>query len=82
MVCQVIAAAEKYIWGYGCEASGPTRHETGRDAQENAESLSATFQDGNSRYDTLMNYSIHTQPPLLLLGRCDSGEIAGSCSYL
>ena len=77
MVCQVIATAEKYIRRYGCESFNPSRHETGRDAQENAESLSATFQDGNLRYDTLVNHSIHTNPSSFLPGRCYSGVIAG-----
>ena len=78
MLKQEIDAAEEYIGGYGGEPFNPLRHETGRNTQENGESLYASFQDGNSRYDTSIGLVLHTNSPLHLPpGRCDSGEIAG-----
>ena len=77
MLKQEIDAAEKYIGGYRGEPFNPLRHETGRNAQENGEALYAPFQDGNSRYDTSIGLVLHTNPPPLPPGRCDSSEIAG-----
>jgi hypothetical protein len=62
VVQQVIDAAEEYIRGYRCEAFGPSRHETGRNTQENGESLRATFQKGNSCYDPLVSLLLHRTP--------------------
>jgi hypothetical protein len=62
VVQQVIDAAEEYIRGYRCEAFGPSRHETGRNTQENGESLCATFQKGNSCYDPLVSLLLHRTP--------------------
>jgi hypothetical protein len=86
---QEIDAAEKYIRTYGCEPLDPSRHQTGRNTQENGESLYAPFQDGNSRYDTSMSFVLH-QPPLVgvIPARCPVynvgqvlqwGPLCGSC---
>jgi hypothetical protein len=78
VVSQVIAAAEKYIPGYGCEPSNPSLHVTRRNTQKNRELLHAALQEGTPPYDALRKFSIHTAPSVAW--SVSSGENAGLSS--
>ena len=62
MLQQDVDAPEEYIVRYRREALDPSGNQTSGNAQEDAESVDAAFQDGDSRYDALARHSIHTAP--------------------